>query len=50
MNLANTLVLLMAAQCAAASVAYLLDGQDALALMFFGYTIANGGILWTALR
>ena len=44
------LVLLMALQCAAACVLYYCDGQTPQSLMFFGYTIANAGILWTALR
>jgi hypothetical protein len=40
----------MALQCAAASLLYALDGKPAHALMFFGYVIANAGILWTALK
>lgn len=50
MSPADFLVLLMLAQCAAACVLYALSGKHAHALMFLGYTIANAGILWTALK
>ena len=50
MSPANFLVMLMAAQCAAATILYALDGKNALSLMFLGYTVANAGILWTALK
>ena len=50
MSAANWLVLAMAVQCLAAAALYLKNNQPAHALMFAGYFVANGGILWTALR
>ena len=50
MSPANWLVLAMGIQCVAASVLYGIDGRWPHALMFFGYSIANAAILWTALK
>jgi hypothetical protein len=47
---ANWLVVLMGVQCAIASVLFLTEKQYPLALMFGGYTIANGAIAWASLK
>lgn len=50
MSAANWMVLGMGIQCVIAACLYALDKQWPHALMFLGYSIANGGILWAATR
>jgi hypothetical protein len=47
---ANFFVAAMTIQCAIAAVLYYFDQQYPLAMMYGGYTVANIGILWIALR
>jgi hypothetical protein len=46
----NFLIAAMGVQCAIACVLFLYQGNQAMALTFFGYTIANGGLLWAAIQ
>ena len=46
----NFIVAAMCVQCALVSVMYLYQHQYPLALMFAGYTVANGAITWIAIK
>jgi len=50
MSPANWLVLAMAVQCAIACALYVAESRWPHAVMFAGYTVANAGIIWAAIK